>query len=111
MASFLDRDGVLGTVGGAGARTLLELRRDITLDLHECEAEIVDVEHVGRERVATVVPLALVTVHADAHRELLPWTTTVVSFLLPGRVSAIVIPVTRPGAELRRARPGRRRSP
>jgi len=47
MASVLDRDRVLGAVGGAGAGTLLQLGREVTLDLHEREAQIVDVEQSG----------------------------------------------------------------
>jgi hypothetical protein len=47
--SLRDRDRVLRAVVGAQMRLLVELGRDLTLDLEDRRAHVVDIEQLGRQ--------------------------------------------------------------
>ena len=63
-----DADGVLGAVGDGEAGLVDELRRHDAVAEDERLPVVVDVEELGRDGVAAVVPLALVGVDHHPHR-------------------------------------------
>src|SRR6476619_8563356 len=67
IGSVLHGDGALGAVGGGQGGLLLQLGRQVAVDQDDGEALVVDVEHLGRQRVAAAVALALLLIELDAH--------------------------------------------
>ena len=64
---LVERDGVLRAVGHGEAGLVLELGRHLAVADDDGLAVVVDVEELGRQRVAAVVALALLGVHPHLH--------------------------------------------
>src|SRR5215212_1919639 len=67
LACLVDADRVLRAVGDRQSRLLLEVRRHRAVADDDGLAVVVDVEQLGRQRVAPVVPLALLGIDPYLH--------------------------------------------
>src|SRR4051812_21963740 len=63
----VDADRVLGAVGDRQARLVFEVRRHRAVADDDGLAVVVDVEQLGRQRIAPVVPLALLGIDPYLH--------------------------------------------
>src|SRR6188768_1048520 len=67
-AVLRDRDRKLGTVGCCESSLLVELGRHLAVDDQHGLSVVVDVEQLRRQRIATVVALALPGIEVHSHR-------------------------------------------
>ena len=59
-----------GAVGGGEADTMVEVARQLVVGHEDRKADLVDVEHLGCERVAAAVSLAGPRVEMHSHRDI-----------------------------------------
>lgn len=64
---FLNQHRILGTVRSSQTSLVFHARRHLAIAGRRGVAVVVHIEQLRRQRVAAVVPLALVGVHADPH--------------------------------------------
>jgi hypothetical protein len=64
---ILGRDGVLGAVHDGPAHVVFVLCWNDAVILSECEAEVVELEHLRAERVTTRMTLTDLAIDADPH--------------------------------------------
>jgi hypothetical protein len=70
MSALQDLDRELGAIGCSETGLLLQFGRDVAVDQQDRLAVVVDVEQLWRQRVATVVALALLGIEVDSHSDI-----------------------------------------